>query len=126
MGNKQSASPFRNYETASSNFTAEDLGIITKAFRDKSERKDFIDIEAFSIGSKARISIYSRCYILPRLLRIVDTKCDNRIDFEEYVCAISLFRVGTKEDKVRLLFLMYDEGQKNGGHYISRAGLTRC
>ena len=31
----------------------------------------------------------------------IDTKKDNVIDFEEYVCAVALFRIGNTEEKIR-------------------------
>jgi hypothetical protein len=46
-------------------------------------------------------SQYVRKYVLPRIFTTVDLKKDNLIDFEEYVCAVALFRVGTTDDKIR-------------------------
>lgn len=44
----------------------------------------------------------------------MDTKRDGVLDFEEYVSAVALFRVGTTEDKIKLLFLMYEPATKTG------------
>ena len=46
--------------------------------------------------------------MIPKLFAIIDSKKDNVIDFEEYVCAVALFRLGSTEEKIRILFLMYD------------------
>jgi Ca2+-binding EF-hand superfamily protein len=57
---------------------------------------------------KAPTAPYIRKHILPRLFAVIDGKKDNVIDFEEYVCAVALFRIGTTEEKIRVLFLMYE------------------
>lgn len=51
--------------------------------------------------------------VLEKLFAVVDTKKDGVIDYEEYVCVVALFRVGSMEDKVKLLFTMY-EPHKSG------------
>ncbi len=57
---------------------------------------------------KAATEPYVRKHILPRLFAVMDGKKDNVIDFEEYVCAVALFRIGTTEEKIRVLFMMYE------------------
>ena len=46
-------------------------------------------------------SQYIRKNVLPKLFITIDTKKDNVIDFEEYVCAVALFRIGSTEEKIR-------------------------
>ena len=46
-------------------------------------------------------SQYIRKHVLPRLFAAMDTKRDHVIDFEEYVCAVALFRIGSTEDKIK-------------------------
>jgi hypothetical protein len=44
----------------------------------------------------------------------MDSKRDNVIDLEEYLRAVALFRLGTVDDQIKLLYIMYD-GTKSGG-----------
>jgi hypothetical protein len=46
-------------------------------------------------------SQYIRKHVLPRLFAAMDSKRDQVIDFEEYVCAVALFRAGSTEDKIK-------------------------
>ena len=46
-------------------------------------------------------SQYIRKNVLPKLFITIDTKKDNVIDFEEYVCAVALFQIGSTEEKIR-------------------------
>jgi hypothetical protein len=39
---------------------------------------------------------------------VIDTKKDGVVDFEEYVAAVALFRVGTTEEKIKVLYMMYE------------------
>lgn len=39
--------------------------------------------------------------MLPRLFTVFDTKKDGVIDFEEYLCAIALFRLGSADEKIK-------------------------
>jgi Ca2+-binding EF-hand superfamily protein len=32
---------------------------------------------------------------------VIDTKKDDVIDFEEFLCAVAVFRLGTTEDKIK-------------------------
>eukprot|EP01041_Mallomonas_annulata_P008206 gene8206-16877_t len=104
MGNKVS-SPLMGYDVASSHFSPAELEQVRKAFRTLSPRDQPMDRSAFTQNSPC--SPYISKYILPRVFSTIDTKKDNVLDFEEYVCAMGLFRFGSLEDKSRLLFLMY-------------------
>ena len=44
---------------------------------------------------------YLRKHLLPRLFHTMDTKKDGVIDFEEFVSAVALFRIGTTEEKIK-------------------------
>lgn len=44
---------------------------------------------------------YVRKHVFPRLFTVFDTKKDGVIDFEEYLCAIALFRLGTADEKIK-------------------------
>jgi len=44
----------------------------------------------------------------------MDVKKDGVVDFEEFLCAVALFRVGSTEDKIKVLFLMYEPSAKSG------------
>jgi hypothetical protein len=46
-------------------------------------------------------SEYQRKYFLPRIFTVVDSKKDGLIDFEEFLSAVALFRVGSIEDKIK-------------------------
>ena len=65
---------------------------------------------------------YIRKHILPRLFAVMDGKKDNILDFEEYVCAVALFRIGTTEEKIRVLFLMYEPFK---GLHLQKESLRR-
>ena len=65
---------------------------------------------------------YIRKHILPRLFAVMDGKKDNVLDFEEYVCAVALFRIGTTEEKIRVLFLMYEPFK---GLHLQKESLRR-
>ena len=39
----------------------------------------------------------------------MDAKRDNVIDFEEYVCAVALFRIGSTEEKIKSELQMFQE-----------------
>jgi hypothetical protein len=49
----------------------------------------------------AACSKYIRKHIFPRLFGVVDQRRDSVIDFEEYLSAVALFRVGSTEEKIR-------------------------
>ena len=54
-------------------------------------------------------SQYIRKHVLPRLFAAMDAKRDNVIDFEEYVCAVALFRIGSTEEKIKSELQMFQE-----------------
>jgi len=44
----------------------------------------------------------------------MDTKRDGVLDFEEFLSAVALFRCGSTEEKIKVLFLMYEPSAKTG------------
>lgn len=67
---------------------------------------------------------------LPRLLseRIFasfDVDADNSIDKEEFICSLAVILHGTAEERVRLLFTVYDERRGQSPGTISIAHLER-
>ena len=112
MGNKL-PSPIPSYDIAISQLNKIEIEHIQKTFRLIGKSEKHITPMSFYSCELIKCSMYMRKYILPRLFHVIDTKKDGVIDFEEYVCAIALFRIGSTEDKIMLLFLMY-EPQKNG------------
>lgn len=46
-------------------------------------------------------SAYVRKHIYPRVFHICNTKRSGFLDFEEYLCAVAVFRLGTIEDKIK-------------------------
>jgi hypothetical protein len=44
------------------------------------------------------------------------------IDFEEYVCAVCLFRIGNIEDRIKVIFFMYID---NGIGFLYRENLKK-
>ena len=57
--------------------------------------------------SKSANYAYVRKYVLPRVFLLFDTKKDGAIDFDEYLCAVALFRAGTVEDKIKCSFTVF-------------------
>ena len=68
----------------------------------------------FTTMSTPKNADYARKYVLPRMFTAMDIKRRHSIDVEEFVRTVALFRLGTLEDKIKLLYLMYD-GSKSGG-----------
>ena len=62
----------------------------------------------------AKCTVYAKRHILPRFFSTMDVKKDGVVDFEEFLCAVALFRVGSTEDKIKVLFLMYEPSAKSG------------
>lgn len=112
MGNKL-PSPIPSYEIALSQLNKIEIEHIQKTFKLIGKSEKNITPQCFYSSDIIKCSLYIRKYILPRLFHVIDTKKDGVIDFEEYLSAIALFRIGTTEEKIMLLFLMY-EPQKNG------------
>jgi len=57
-------------------------------------------------GSSLNMLLHKR--VLPRLFAAMDTKKDGVLDVEEYISAVALFRVGSTEEKIKVLFAMYE------------------
>jgi Ca2+-binding EF-hand superfamily protein len=112
MGNKL-PSPIPSYETALSQLNKIEIEHIQKTFKLIGKSEKHITQQSFSSCELIKCSMYVRKYILPRLFHVIDTKRDGLLDIEEYISAIALFRIGSTEEKIMLLFLMY-EPQKNG------------
>jgi len=53
----------------------------------------------------------------------MDTKRDGVVDFEEFLSAVALFRCGTTEEKIKVLFVMYEPNPKTG--YLMREQLRQ-
>ena len=74
-----------------------------------SKNADIMGIEAFC---KIPVPVNNRKYaeeqILPKLFMTMDSKKDNFIDIEEYVSAIVLFRMASLDDKIKVIYLMYE------------------
>jgi hypothetical protein len=79
-----------------------------------SQGADVISAAKFTAMSTPKNADYVRKYVLPRLFAVMDMKKDNVLDLEEYLRSVALFRLGTVEDQIKLLYLMYD-GSKSGG-----------
>ena len=62
-------------------------------------------ISFYHIYKKCQVAVpssqYIRKHVLPRLFAAMDSKRDQVIDFEEYVCAVALFRIGSTEAKIK-------------------------
>ena len=112
MGNKL-PSPIPSYETALSQLNKIEIEHIQKSFKLIGKSEKHITLQCFCSCELIKCSMYIRKYILPRLFHVIDTKRDGLLDIEEYISAIALFRIGSTEEKIMLLFLMY-EPQKNG------------
>ena len=112
MGNKL-PSPIPSYDIAIAQLNQIEIEHIQKAFKVIGKSEKHITRQCFCTSDLIKCSLYVRKYVLPRLFHVIDTKRDGVVDFEEYLSAIALFRVGSTEEKIMLLFLMY-EPQKNG------------
>lgn len=44
----------------------------------------------------------------------MDTKKDGVLDFEEFISTVALFRVGNTEEKIKMVFLMYEPNMRTG------------
>lgn len=113
MGNKQFTTPFPTYEIACQHLGAMEIAHAKKMFRHLSRGYEAISLANLHQMSTTKCVQYLRKYLLPRLFTAMDTKKDGLIDIEEYVSALALFRVGSNEEKIKVLFLMY-EPSKNG------------
>lgn len=107
MGNKQAISPFRAYETVSSLYSKEQLTEISDDFKKLTSNRDVLDIDVFTANCRGKTSDFTRRHILPRFFSTIDVNRDGKIDFEDFLCAITLFRNGTQDEKAKFLVLMY-------------------
>jgi hypothetical protein len=107
MGNKQSVSPFRAYEIASSLYSKEQLTEISDNFRKIASNRDVLDIDIFTANCRGKTSDFTRRHILPRFFSAIDVNRDGIIDFEDFLCAKTLFRNGTLDEKAKFVVLMY-------------------
>jgi Ca2+-binding EF-hand superfamily protein len=139
MGNKGSlASPFPSYETALAHLTPAEVQHLGNSFKSMSRGRDALTLQGFlEVGLQswalyhnasfspvlffflphkqyAKCTSYAKRHILPRLFSTIDVKKDGLVDFEEFLCAVALFRVGSNEDKIKVLFLMYEPSAKTG------------
>jgi Ca2+-binding EF-hand superfamily protein len=112
MGNKL-PSPIPSYDIAIAQLNNIEIEHLKNKFKSIGKSEKHITPQCFYNCDQIKCSMYVRKYILPRLFHVIDTKRDGLIDFEEYISAIALFRIGTTEEKIMLLYLMY-EPQKNG------------
>ena len=119
MGNRQ-ASPFPTYDNACSYFNAEEIAHFHICFRSSCRQNDAIELKNLCAINVDKITSYSRHHMLPKLFIIIDTKKDSFLDFEEYLCALALFRFGTFEEKMRLLFIIYEPTPKSLNGTISK------
>ena len=62
----------------------------------------------------SKCAAYPKKHVLPRLFHTMDTKRDGVLDFEEFLSAVALFRCGSTEEKIKVLFLMYEPSAKTG------------
>jgi hypothetical protein len=96
MGNKVS-NPFPSFDVDSQFFNHAEISHLKSAFRNLSHNQKLISFANFSINH----SPYIRSHFLPRLFRVIDIKKDDGIDFEEYLSAVALVRVGKNEERLR-------------------------
>ena len=112
MGNKTLCSPLPSYESALSTLADAEVEHISGTFKSLSRGRDILSLSSFVEASKC--AAYPKKHVLPRLFGAIDTKRDGVLDFEEYLCAVALFRVGSTEEKIKLLYLMYEPNTKTG------------
>lgn len=134
MGNKLSASPFPSYEAARNQFSAAEIAEIKSKFTLISGGQETINLAGL-VQRASSSSAYCQRQICPRIFNVIDTKKDGVIDFEEYLCAVAVFRSNVVDEKAKCMasflpyhifqstlqiisclgvFLMY-EGIKSGG-----------
>ena len=101
-----------------------EISHLKKSFKTLCRNNDSITLSSFTANCQvhAATESYIRKHILPRLFAVMDGKKDNVLDFEEYVCAVALFRIGTTEEKIRVLFLMYEPFK---GLHLQKESLRR-
>mmetsp|Transcript_13870 Transcript_13870/g.11853 ORF Transcript_13870/g.11853 Transcript_13870/m.11853 type:complete len:117 (-) Transcript_13870:331-681(-) len=60
--------------------------------------------------------------LIEDIFNSIDIEKEGRIDFRDFICALSIIKGGTLEDKLRLAFLAYDSDH-NG--FIDKNELSR-
>lgn len=113
MGNKASG-PFPSYDQATSHYDESTLDKSKKAFRSYCPTNSANVINLSSFVNKSTTTPYMSKFILPKLFALIDTKKDNVIDFEEFLCASSVIKFGNPEERVKLIFVMYSNGKQPG------------
>jgi Ca2+-binding EF-hand superfamily protein len=124
MGNKHT-SPFPSYDNACTYFNTEEIAHFNITFRSICLQKEYLDINTLTLLNSEKLSSYTLKHLLSKLFAIVDSKKDALIDFEEYLCALALFRFGTVDEKMKLLFILYEPTQKGINGYIPRDVLCK-
>jgi len=112
MGNKVSISPLANYEASSAMFNKNELSDLRAKFMNRSDDANSINLDKFIQKSEIE-SDYIQKHVLTKFFAVCDTKRDNMWDFEEYVCVVALFRYSTLEDRIKLVYFMYLDGNKS-------------
>lgn len=97
------------YFTAIYNIVSENIEKIYSQDKDTITYNNFVQIPT------AKNAAYCQKYIWPRLFSAIDAKKTGAIDFEDFLRAVALFRLGTVDDQIKLLYIMYD-GSKSGGN----------
>jgi len=106
MGNKTS-SPFPTFDNAKNILSTSDIDKLRTSYKQISSESGVITSANFN-QIPCKCSQYVRKFLLPRLFLAIDTKKDGYIDFEEYLCAMTTFKKGAIDDKIKLLFILYD------------------
>lgn len=60
--------------------------------------------QLYTSQRQASFGSYAHRHVHPRIFSTFDTKRDGSIDFEEYLCGVTVFRTGTIEDKLKCTF----------------------
>ena len=101
-GGRQRSSP--EFQAAAQRFQASELRELRMRFKSLAER---------SKGSTVDKASFLQYFPLPgqigeRLFHVFDTKHTGVIDFEEFVCGLAMFSHGSKMEKLKMLFDIYD------------------
>ena len=112
MGNK-AASPLPTYRLAIQQLQSDELAEIQRVFNTLSCNSNVITLPNFLEYTRLDCSIYVRKSLLTRVFMSLDSKKDNVIDIEEFVCGVALFRDGDVQELVKILYFMYES--KTGG-----------
>lgn len=106
MGNK-SVTPAFSYDTVCSALSAEELGTLRAKFKmlcrnDRAGGTGLLDLNAFINKVKEHTCNHLVEQFLPRLFYLIAGGRDARtLRFEDYIGAVALFRLGTKEEKLK-------------------------